>query len=249
MPTTAIRHFREDLARAKAIVAHAGPLPREKAADQLLRSDLLRGGWIFAVGALNGYFCEAYADLIAGTINSKTRQPELVLPESFFEIKLPIGAILEEYERRDWRWRMATRRMMERENVLSLATIQALFNPFFREDQQLFGGLLDTWMSRPEAKIRLFGVTDLVYNAMTPPNKGKARKQAIERLHERFETIFQRYHDCIQNCDRPRMRPRPSTRAAPCCTSFTTSNSWYCAATSTSIRNFANSLLAWDAPR
>jgi hypothetical protein len=123
LPTTALRHFREDIARAKAIVAHAGPLPREKAADQLLRSDLLRGGWIFAVGALNGYFCEAYADLIAGTINSKTRQPELVLPESFFEIKLPIGAILEEYERRDWRWRMATRRMMERENVLSLATI------------------------------------------------------------------------------------------------------------------------------
>jgi len=32
---------------------------------------------------------------------------------------------------------------------------------------------------------------------------------AIELLQERFGTIFRRRHDCIHNCDRPRMSPQP----------------------------------------
>jgi hypothetical protein len=213
LPATALQHFKEDIARAKAVVAHAGALPRGNDAEQLLRSDLLRAGWIYAVAALDAYFCDAYTDLIAGTISSKSRQPTIVLPERFYEIEVSIRAVLDEYESPNWRWRIAARKMMERENVLSLATIQALFNKFFREDQQLFGSVLDTWMSRPEAKIRLFGVTNLTYTAMTPPNKGKARKHALERLEERFATIFQRYHDCIHNCDRPKFAPQPLDEA------------------------------------
>jgi hypothetical protein len=209
LPATALHHFQEDIARAKAIVAHADPLPRGNAAEQLLRSDLLRGAWMFAVGALDAYFCDAYTDLIAATISSKSRQPSIVLPETFYEIKFPIRAILEEYENPNWRWRMAARKMMERENVLSLVTIQTLFNKFFRKDKKFFGGLLDTWMSRPGAKIRLFGVTHSAYSAMTPADKDHARKQATEQLQERFGTIFQRRHDCIHNCDRPRMSPQP----------------------------------------
>ena len=209
MPATALHHFQEDIARAKAIVGHADELPRGTSSEQLLRSDLLRSAWMFAVGALDAYFCDAYTDLIAATISSKSRQPAIVLPESFYEIKFPIRAILEEYENPNWRWRMAARKMMERENVLSLTTIQTLFNKFFRKDQKFFGGLLDTWMSRPDAKIRLFGVTRSAYTAMTSAEKDQARQQATEQLQERFGTIFQRRHDCIHNCDRPRMSPQP----------------------------------------
>jgi len=209
LPATALRHFQEDIARAGAIVAHANPLPEGNAAEQLIRSDLLRSAWMFAVGALDAYFCDAYTDLIAATISSKSRQPAITLPESFYEIKFPIRAILEEYVNPNWRWRMAAREMMERENVLSLSTIQTLFNKFFRRDQKFFSGLLDTWMSRPDAKTRLFGITHRVYMAMTPGDKDEARKEATERLQERFMTIFQRRHDCIHNCDRPRMSPQP----------------------------------------
>lgn len=39
MPTTALAHFGEDVARARAIVAHADPLPAATPAEQMLRSD------------------------------------------------------------------------------------------------------------------------------------------------------------------------------------------------------------------
>ena len=41
MPATALNHFDQDVARARAIVAHADPLPRSNAAEQMLRSDRL----------------------------------------------------------------------------------------------------------------------------------------------------------------------------------------------------------------
>ena len=53
MPTTALAHFGEDVARARAIVAHADPLPAATPAEQMLRSDLLRSAWMFSVGALD----------------------------------------------------------------------------------------------------------------------------------------------------------------------------------------------------
>ncbi|SIO58820.1 hypothetical protein SAMN05444166_5822 [Singulisphaera sp. GP187] len=90
MPATALQHFQEDIARAKAIVGHADPLPRTNDAEQLLRSDLLRSVWMFAVGAL-----DAYTDIVAATASSKSRQPAIVLPEWVYEIKFPIRAILE----------------------------------------------------------------------------------------------------------------------------------------------------------
>jgi hypothetical protein len=209
VPLTALQHFREDIARAKDIVAHADPLPRGNAAEQRLRSDLLRSAWMFAVGALDAYFCDAYTDLIAVTVSSKSRQPSITLPEFFYEIRFPIRAILEEYANPNWRWRMAARKMMERENVLSLSTIQSLFNKFFREDRRFFVSLLDTWMSHADAKTRLFGTTRAAYLALTPGEKDRARRQAMDQFKERFGVIFQRRHDCIHNCDRPRMSPQP----------------------------------------
>lgn len=209
MPATAIQHFREDIARARAIVAHADPLPRENDDEQRLRSDLLRSAWMFAVGALDAYFCDAYTDVVAATASSKSRQPTITLPEWVYDIKFPIRAVLEEYDNANWRWRMAARKMMERENVISLSSIQTLFNKFFRKGHRFFRDLLDAWITRPDAKIRLFGVSRADYLAMTEADKHKARESAIEQFEERFRTIFQRRHDCIHNCDRPRMSPQP----------------------------------------
>ena len=64
MPGTALAHFAEDIARARAIVAHAQTLPISTAAEQMLCGDLLRSAWMFAVGALDAYFCDAYTDLV-----------------------------------------------------------------------------------------------------------------------------------------------------------------------------------------
>lgn len=209
MPATALQHFDEDIARARSIVMHADPLPRTSSTEMLLRSDLLRSGWMFAVGAMDAYFCDACTDLVAATASSKSRQPEIILPEWVYDIKIPIRAVLEEYDYANWRWRMAASKMMERENVISLSAIQTLFNRFFRRGHRFFRDLLDAWISRPDSRIRLFGVSRAAYLAMDDRERHQARELAIDQFEDRFRAIFQRRHDCIHNCDRPRRSPQP----------------------------------------
>ncbi|MBV9122223.1 MAG: hypothetical protein JO112_02540 [Planctomycetes bacterium] len=212
MPATAISHFQQDLGRARAIAAHADPLPHGTPAEQLLRSDLWRSAWMFGVGALDAYFCDAYTDIVAATIIAKSRHPALILPEFFHDIRFPVRAILEPYANNiNWRWRMAARKMMERENVLSLATVQTLFNKFFRSGQRFFREVLPTWIYHPDSRRRVFGITAARFNALPANLRGQAVADAQARLEERFREIFQRRHDCIHNCDRPRVKPQPLT--------------------------------------
>ncbi len=165
---------------------------------------------MFAVGALDAYFCDAYTDIVAATVISKSRHNALNLPDFFYEIRFPVRAVLEPYSNNlNWRWRMAARKMMERENVLSLATVQMLFNKFFRRGQRFFGDLMPTWIVHPNARRRVFGVTAARYQAMTPVQQQAAARDALDRLEDRFASIVQRRHDCIHNCDRPRVSPQP----------------------------------------
>lgn len=210
MPTTARAHFQEDIARARAILNHANPLPNGSDPEKLLRSDLLRSAWMFAVGALDAYFCDAYTDLVAATLASKSRQAAITLPEFFYDIRLPIRAVLEEYTNQNWRWRMAARKMMERESVVSLQTIKGLFNKFFRKDHHFFNTLVfDAWICHPDAKPRMFGVRSAQFLTLNNANKVTARKDASKRMEDRFKSLIQRRHDCIHNCDRPRVSPQP----------------------------------------
>lgn len=193
----------------KSVDAESELLPAIDHAELSLRSDLLRSAWMFSVGALDAYFCDAYTDMIAATAASKCRQPEINLPDWAYDIKFPLRAVLEQYDNSNWRWRMAARKMMERENVISLSAIQTLFNKFFRDGHKLFGDVLDIWLSHSDAKIRLFGVSRADYLAKTNNDKDVARKSAKKQLEDRFRAIFQRRHDCIHNCDRPRVSPQP----------------------------------------
>lgn len=206
MPTTALNHFQQDIGRARAVVAHATLLPQVTAAERLLLGDLLRAAWMFGVGALDAYFCDAYTDVVAATIIAKSRHPALVLPEFFHDIRFPVRAILEPYTRNlNWRWRMAARKMMEREAVLSLATIQTLFNKFFPNGRKFFRDLLPTWIVHAAATRRLFGVAASRFRTLPAPLRGQAIAKAQTFLEDRFREIFQRRHDCIHNCDRPRV--------------------------------------------
>jgi hypothetical protein len=57
-------------------------------------------------------------------------------------------------------------KMMECETVIKFSAIQSLFNRFSRKGHRFFGDLLDTWISQPDARIRLFGVSRIAYLAM-----------------------------------------------------------------------------------
>jgi hypothetical protein len=215
MPITAYQHFTEDANRASALVDHADQLPSAAPAEKLLQSDLFRSGWMFAAGALDAYFCDAYTWVVGGTLIAKDRQPAVVLPPRLLEISLPVTAYLEHYEARDrWRWRMAARRMMDERNMLNLGAVESAFKPFLPNGQKLYHDVIVAWVTAAAAKERIFRVTPAAFAALTPHQKTGNRQHYIDAMRERFdEVIFQRRHDCIHNCDRPRTAPQRLDRA------------------------------------
>ena len=165
---------------------------------------------VFVPKTLDAYFCDAYTDVVAATISTKSRYPALTLPEFFHDIRFPVRAILEPYANNvNWRWRMAARKMMERETVLSLSTIQTLFNKFFRTGQRFFRDLLALWIMHPDAPRNLFGISPLRFHALPANLRGQAVVEAQVWMEDCFREIFQRRHDCIHNCDRPKVKPQP----------------------------------------
>jgi len=221
VPVTALQHFQEDIARARALIDLADPMLAGTAAERLIRGDVLRSAWMFSIGALDAYFCDAYSDVIAYTIISKNRHaeqnpPGFALPDFFLKVKFPVRAILEPYDvNTNWRWRMAAREMMTYENVLSMETVQKLFNPFFRDGRKFFYSLLPTWITHPNSTRRLFGITGAAFALLSGNDRQLALRQARDQFEDRFLALIQRRHDCIHNCDRPRMAPQPlsSSRA------------------------------------
>jgi len=165
---------------------------------------------MFAVGAIDAYFCDASTDIVAATIISKARHQPTVLPDFFYDIRFPIRAILEPYaSNENWRWRMAARKMMERENVLSLSAIQTLFNKFFRNGHRFFRDCIPDWIIHDDARKQVFGITRAGFMALPKSQRGRAIDTALRQLEGRYRDLFQRRHDCIHNCDRPRVAPQP----------------------------------------
>jgi hypothetical protein len=80
---------------------------------------------------------------------------------------------------------------------------------FFRKGHRLYGDLLDSWIVHPQSDKRVFAITQAAYAALDPAGKDAARRRTLDRMSERYGSIFQRRHDCIDNCDRPRVSPQP----------------------------------------
>ncbi len=197
---TAKRHFDEDLARARSLLVHAGTLPANT-----LQHDILRASWMMAVGASDAYFSDAYGDLLARTLRAKGIQPDVTFPDRLNNLKVPVMAVLREGHE-GWRWRMAARELIEEENVLSLEKIKKLFNHFFRDKHKILNiDTIETLILHRDAKSRMFGITATNYRALTAADKNNAKKSAVTHMEDHFKTLFQRRHDCIHNCDRPKL--------------------------------------------
>lgn len=214
MPNTAFQHFTEDIDRADKLVALADPMPQATAADKLIRSDVLRSGWMFAAGALDAYLCDAYTWVVGGTLIAKDREPSLTLPSKFLKtlsgISLPVASYLGNYQTRDrWRFRMAARRMMDDKNMLNLGAVENSFNPFLPSGNKLYHNVIVNWVTVTTAKKRIFNVTPAAFSALSPQQKAGNSSNYTNAMKKRFdEVIFQRRHDCIHNCDRPKVSPQ-----------------------------------------
>lgn len=194
------RHFDEDLARARALLAHAQTLPRD-----VLQRDILRSAWMMTVGASDAYFSDAYGDLLARTLRAKGIETAIEIPDRLNNLKVPVIAVLSGTHE-GWRWRMAARELIEEENVLSLEKIKKLFNHFFRDDHKILNtATIETLITHSTARSRMFGITATSFRKLTGKDKSRAEKAAVKHMEDHFEEIFQRRHDCIHNCDRPKI--------------------------------------------
>jgi hypothetical protein len=195
------RHFDEDLARARELLAHARSL-----APGVLQDDVLRAAWMMAVGASDAYFSDAYGDLLARTLRAKQLEPAVAIPDRLNNLKVPVIAILRDANS-GWRWRMAARELIEEENVLSLEKVKKLFNHFFRDGHKILNtDTIANFITHRDAKSRTFGITGTRYRRLTTSaDQNRAKKAAVGHMQDHFEEIFQRRHDCIHNCDRPKI--------------------------------------------
>lgn len=204
MLVTAKAHFDDDIKRSKEIFTHGTSLPAG-----LLRDDILRSSLMFAIGALDAYFCDAYADLIARTLSAKDIEPTIPIPHRLGNLKIPIVAVIRPVAN-GWRWRIAARELIEKQNVLSTDAIKTLLNQFFRDRHKLLtSDTIPFFICQPNACQRMFGISKEKYRALSRSQKDSANKKAVEHLEKHFEKIFQRRHDCIHNCDRPKVAPQP----------------------------------------
>lgn len=195
---TAKAHFDADILRARNILTHAAGLNA-----LLLKGDLLRSAWMVAVGASDAFFCDAYADLITRTLRAKERQPNGNLQDRLNNLKVPVIAILNTTN--GWRWRMAAREMIEQESVLSIKQVKDVLNVFCRERHKLLTSeTIEPWILHPDMKQRHFGISRHAYQHIPTRQKSTAKKSALECFDQRMQEIFQRRHDCIHNCDRPK---------------------------------------------
>lgn len=195
---TAKSHFDEDVTRAEALLAHAAGVEND-----LLRTDILRGSWMMAAGATDAYFCDAYADLISRVLKAKELQKNMKLPDTLGDLRMPVTAVLRADD--GWRWRMAARALVEKQSVLSLSEIKTLFRRFCRASNKLLvQANVESWIVDQHATKRLWGVTRTNYLALTAEAKRSTRESALKTFERRIDQIFQRRHDCIHSCDRPR---------------------------------------------
>ena|ERR1700685_3144794 len=200
MLATPKRHFDEDLVRARGLINHAMTIQEGD-----LQGDILRAGWMMGVGACDAYFSDAYGDLLARTLRAKGLERGVAIPDRLNNLKVPVMAVLNDTHE-GWRWRMAARELIEDENVLSLDKIRKLFNHFFRPGHKIVNQeTIETWILHPDAKSGLFGITATDYRRLSRPDQSAAKKAALEHFEEYFEAVFQRRHDCIHNCDRPKI--------------------------------------------
>lgn len=197
---TPMRHFGEDIERARQLVAHAEPLP-----ESVVRSDIMRAAWMMGVGAADAYFCDAYADLIARTLRAKQGEPNIDIPDRLLNLKVPVVTVIRDAPNENWRWRMVARALIEDETVLSISKIKKLFNHFFHSTRKLFSSPeFDRWVLHRDWQQRLFGINKTAYRRLTGRALTTGRTNASNHFGNRFEYVFKRRHDCIHNCDRPR---------------------------------------------
>jgi hypothetical protein len=199
MPSTARYHFDDDIQRAWTM--HA--LARKTLADNNpLADDVGRVSVAFGVGAMDAYLCDAFADTLARCLKSCRRNGHSP-PDGYAKLELPIGPLMADYPvRANWGLRMATRALMEKENLLQLGRLKGLFNPALPSGHKLWHDLTQDFVALDRK--RFAGIRKSAYAALTGQARGEGPRNVQAAVLKRMGEIVQRRHDIVHNCDRPK---------------------------------------------
>jgi hypothetical protein len=205
MANTARTHFDDDIARVEVLVEHANALESSHREERLY-NDIRCSAIAMSVGAMDAYLCDKYVDCLTVVLQNYSRGAwNSDLPPDYANKKLPVGFILDTSRqvRPLWGIRMAVRKLMERENVLSLSKINEMFNPILPDGQKLWADFIPALLSL--GRKTLTGPKNASeIGTLSGTAKTQATKKAISSVQLRIKSIAQIRHDWIHNCSRPK---------------------------------------------
>jgi hypothetical protein len=205
MPITAKKHFDDDINRAWNIYKNAQQQLSAQGSDIKLCNDLMLSAVAMSVGAMDAYLCDAYVDCLSSALRAyaQGKWPGS-FPGGYKKQLLPAGEVLNSARanRPLWSIRMAARKVMERENILSISKIDDLFNPILPTGKKLWHDFIASLIAHN--RIRFTQHTQTTISSLKGKNLDDAKKKAVTTLKSRVAYIVQLRHDWIHNCSRPK---------------------------------------------
>jgi hypothetical protein len=204
MSNTSRAHFDEDIIRSEGMLDHARDLEADGSARRTFQ-DIRVASLAMSIGAMDAYLCDKYVDCLTAVLNTYSRgRWRGDLPGGSAKEKLPAGFVLDTSRSRrpGWGIRMAARKVMERENILSLRRIDDMFNPILPTGQKIWAEFVPALIAL--GRKRLTGITPSEMAALTGSRKGDATKKAATAVRDRIAGISQIRNDWIHNCARPK---------------------------------------------
>ncbi len=198
------KHFDEDINRAHDMIRMSKDKDSDGAGERLVH-DVRLSAVALAVGAMDAYFSDAYVDCLTSVlrayIHGKWRGD---LPSAYAKRELPAGEVLDSsrQNRPLWALRMATRTIMERDNMLSISRISDQFNGILPPTQKLWAGLTNDLIAFGSK--RFTGITQSELSQLSGKDLEKKKKKAIFLFQDRIKDTVQLRHDWAHNCGRPK---------------------------------------------
>ncbi|TGG90352.1 MAG: hypothetical protein ERJ67_11030 [Aphanocapsa feldmannii 277cV] len=216
---TARNHFDEDIQRVEAFLVLAKE-QSEAGSPERLVNDLRLSAIASSVGAMDAYLCDKYVDCITAALRAYANKSwdklrayankswdESKPEHPYLKISLPAREIIdasksEDRARPQWEIRMAARKLMERDNMLSISKVKENFNPILPEGHKLWNDFIHILIAKNRK--RFTGVVEEDLDKLSGEELQKKRKSAIDTVKDCLVEIVQIRHDWIHNCGRPK---------------------------------------------
>jgi hypothetical protein len=204
VPTTFRTHFDNDITRAENILARSLAMQGGGEPERLYK-DIRLSSIALAVGALDAYLCDAYVDCLTAVLRAYSQGQWVgALPSTYSKQMLPAGEILKStrLHRPQWRIRMAARKVIEKDNMLSLSRFEDCFNGILPNNRKLWLDFVPVLAAHNLVRLTRHVAADLA------PLAGdaliQAKKEVASAVTKRLGSTIQLRHDWIHNCGRPR---------------------------------------------